>query len=1810
MYKRVSGGRGRSPLKAAVLLTFPIGWLGCGSAARADFGGTPIVFNTNGGWSWFSDPRAIIDTGQLIIGSIAGTTANGSTAGDVDVTTYDFATAAINETDLNPGFDQDDHADPAFAALPNGNLLVTYQTHGGDNNVHWRIGDFTNANGGTINWGADQISTVNVANDGNGNTYSNPYYLSVPDEVVNFSRAVGYDPNYSVFTNLNNPTPTFAYGGHWMYWQNPNTEVLNGGNGRPYVKYASNGTNTIWFATTEDSPQNYLNSLYVGYMQFNAAGAGTVFTSTGTQLGGLSTGTAPTGGVNPPTGGNGAGSIVSGTGASYLPTQFTPVLKENTDYTSVAGYTNVNLTGKYVGWASSMDLDSIGNPYMGIVAVGNLNGGFGNDLSYYYAHFNGTSWQVSDVGFAGMPLYNGQNQYAGLLAVDPLNPDKIYLSADVNPSTDATLLGPDGKQHWQIFEGTSGDNGATWSFTQLTNTSSDNVRPIVETGSGEESLLWMQGTYTAYTNYNTSVVGLVQTISTVTGSGPFIKADTSTLAGGSDWVGGVAPGVNDTALFDSTVSAANEANLTSNTNLTWGGLTVTSPNGPIAIQITNPFTLTLGSAGINMTSATQNVTISSNLALAGAVNQAWSIASGRTLTLNTGTFTGNAGATLNIQNSGTLAASMTGLANDSSENGGILGPWATVGTGASTTYATLSAGDITGYTYLAGSTGTFSIPSTTTAATNYKITTAGSTTFGAGSRIVNTLNNAAGATTLTFGNSGTLIQLVTNGILNSGTAALTVAKGGTNAASGLQIGANKELDLNAANASITISSPIADNIAGASSLTVVGTNTVTLSGANTYTGTTYITSGTLIASSATALGTTIAGTTVASGATLDIRTAIGAEAVAVGGSGVGSNGALITGSGTGSLSGAVTLSADTTIGGPGSLTLSGAISDGGSGYALTKIGAGNVVLTGLNNYSGTTTVSAGTLFVGNAGTSGQLGSGPIISNATLAFNRSDNISLGTAISGTGGLTQIGPGTLTLTAANTYSGKTAITGGTLALSSTGSIVSTSAVDISSGAAFDISTAPGFALNSTTVLSGTGTIHGNYNQTTGTLAPGEVGVVGTLTANGNLSLSGGTFAVDLNGTISQPSDLMVVNGNLSLSSPTTLNATFLSTASVGQIFPIINYTGSFSGSASNLIPASRSLAISNTGSAIDVTVTSGAAANLNWNSSSSGAWDVITTANWFNNGTSSNDFFYQGDNVTFTDASGVQTAISINSNVSPGSTTINSSINSYTFSGSGSIAGSGGLIKSGSSTLTINTANTYTGGTTISAGMVAINADASLGAAAGTVTINAAALEATASTSSSRPFNLSSASSTIQVDPGATDAISGNISDGASAGTLNKTGAGILTLSGTNNYSGGTVITAGTIATAKNLGTANSSVMIASNGTLSFTGAGTDTNTVTGNGAIISTGVTISGNESAFAGTVTDSTSSASTVFSTSNSTSANAAYIMTSAQGSSQGFIALNGGMTLNLGSLSGITNSLFRGSNSGTAGTTTLSVGNLGTNTTFAGNIANGTNVNLALIKVGTGTLTLSGTDTYSGGTSVNGGTLSLASATAYPTNSSLTTAQGASVALANHGSSATFVPQFSSLSNSGTIDLTNNAMIVHNGSIGSITTEVASAYSNGTWNGVGNGIITSSIAAGDTTHSTAVGVAIGLNSFEGATVATTDVLLKYTYYGDANLDGTVNAADYIQIDNGFSNHSTGWQNGDFNYDGAINGDDYALIDNSFNTQDSVRFTATSAGPTEMIASDTAIVASAVPEPQSLALLAIGAGALFRRRRRAFASPS
>src|SRR6185369_12462410 len=120
---------------------------------------------------------------------------------------------------------------------------------------------------------------------------------------------------------------------------------------------------------------------------------------------------------------------------------------------------------------------------------------------------------------------------------------------------------------------------------------------------------------------------------------------------------------------------------------------------------------------------------------------------------------------------------------------------------------------------------------------------------------------------------------------------------------------------------------------------------------------------------------------------------------------------------------------------------------------LTKTGSGTLILANTNTYAGTTLISTGTLQLGNAGTTGSLSpSSAITDNSTLVFDRTNAVLQGTdfanVISGSGGVTQAGSGTLTFSGVNMYTGATTVNAGTLLV--TGSTHPASAVAVNSGA----------------------------------------------------------------------------------------------------------------------------------------------------------------------------------------------------------------------------------------------------------------------------------------------------------------------------------------------------------------------------------------------------------------------------------------------------------------------------------------------------------------------------------------------------------------------------------------------------------------------------------------------------------------------------------------------------------------------------------------------------------------------------------------
>ena len=113
-------------LKAAICL--PVYFFSVWSYA-----GSPIVFNDNGVWCWFQDERAIVHNNKLIVGSV-------SNGGNVEVVEYDITAGEPPvRTVLHANFQSDDHAAPAFLALPDNRILAVYATHGGDPYIRYRI---------------------------------------------------------------------------------------------------------------------------------------------------------------------------------------------------------------------------------------------------------------------------------------------------------------------------------------------------------------------------------------------------------------------------------------------------------------------------------------------------------------------------------------------------------------------------------------------------------------------------------------------------------------------------------------------------------------------------------------------------------------------------------------------------------------------------------------------------------------------------------------------------------------------------------------------------------------------------------------------------------------------------------------------------------------------------------------------------------------------------------------------------------------------------------------------------------------------------------------------------------------------------------------------------------------------------------------------------------------------------------------------------------------------------------------------------------------------------------------------------------------------------------------------------------------------------------------------------------------------------------------------------------------------------------------------------------------------------------------
>lgn len=404
---------------------------------------------------------------------------------------------------------------------------------------------------------------------------------------------------------------------------------------------------------------------------------------------------------------------------------------------------------------------------------------------------------------------------------------------------------------------------------------------------------------------------------------------------------------------------------------------------------------------------------------------------------------------------------------------------------------------------------------------------------------------------------------------------------------------------------------------------------------------------------------------------------------------------------------------------------------------------------------------------------------------------SDGIVLNGAIIGTGGITQA-PSTLsntgsanstsTLSGVNTYTGPTAINSGNLRL--TGSLTS------------DVTLASGSNLS------------------------GEGSTTGSLTFNGTHTLS-------FDPATSQALTAASVNAGAATITLSPAGTT------PGTGLVIIDAPGGITGTAgANFIFSGRGSAYLNNDSTkllFDYTP-----ASLKWAGGDAGnpsGWDTNITSNWRNG--AAPDKFLAADTVAFDETAAAFSVTVQGTDVQPGAVLISGPVD-YTIGGA-PIAGSGALTKSGDATATLSANNTYTGGTTVSAGVLQLGDGTSAAGSAGTGAIvnNAALL----------------------LNHGATTTFANPVSG---TGSFNKTGTGTVSVTGDVASTGGVNVSAGTLQIGNNTPTGTLAGNIVNNSTLSFyrQDATVVSNDISGSGGLSKSQgaiVTLSGNNS-FSGPV--------------------------------------------------------------------------------------------------------------------------------------------------------------------------------------------------------------------------------------------------------------------------------------------------------------------------------------------------------------------
>ena len=893
---------------------------------------------------------------------------------------------------------------------------------------------------------------------------------------------------------------------------------------------------------------------------------------------------------------------------------------------------------------------------------------------------------------------------------------------------------------------------------------------------------------------------------------------------------------------------------------------------------------------------------------------------------------------------------------------------------------------------------------------------------------------------------------------------------------------NSVLTYNSA-ASSTFGGLISNGASRNISIVVTGGGLLSLASTNSFTGGVSVLNGTIQLGADGALGTgAITLGTTGSNGVLDLNSfnqtvsslAVGAGAVA---------GSQIIGNSSTVDDGYLTINGTSTFGGLIQDTL-------GAGTFRTglTIASGTTTLTNANTYTGATQINSGaTLQLGSGGTTGSLSNGTVITdNGTLSFNRTDYVTFGATVSGSGGLQQLGSGVLELTGSNSYSGLTVMNNasGTLKTSGTNSSAT-----------------------------------GGTTLTAGTLLLNNSGVNNGGLAGGTITISGGTID-----NISGSALALVGNNNMNLGGSFTFTGSNdLNFGSGAVNVGVTALTITVGGTSRTL---SLGALTNTTGTGVNTITVNGAGNTL-----------VLGSYALSNNSTSRVDVINGTSNIIINGAltnGGTSTAGGLNYS-GTGTITLNGA-SSY-----------GGLTTLTTGTIIFNGSNSGTGGTTLTAGTMQLGGSVNGGIASGTLTLTAGTLQAinaartisnattmtTVTVSGSQSLTINGAFTIVNSAHTLTSSITGGnvltlggnvfLSDSATvAGAATVAGSGLTTISGNiANFNGsglaGTLTITNTSTTT--LGGANTysglTTMNASTGILVLAGSNNSAGATT-----LTTGTIQFNSSSALGGgsglgsgllTLTAGTLQALNAARTITSNALMTAVTVSGSQNLTMNgsFTFVNGSRTLTSsitgGNLLTLGGSVYLSDSATVAGTQTIAGSGL---TTISGNIAdfNGSGLAGSLTITNTSTTTLAGANTYSGTTTMNasGGTLVFSGSNSSAGATTLTTG----TLQFNSGSNGGLASGLLTFT-AGTVQAINAARSVANAI--SLTAVTVSGSQNLTFNGKITGLtgasrtLTNNITAGSTLTLTSIDINTETANARSLTIAGTGATTITGAVGNGN---------------------------------------------------------------------------------------------------------